>query len=238
MMTLRALTGVLALCVFSAVGVRADITTGQAAEAVNKKSTEAGSGWSSALEKSTAEASGQVAAKESAAASLLKEHLAEEERATRLANAKAAAAKLKTGTAAEAAKATARKDGQNIEEDDLLSGVANTVKETLRPLKETAEELKKAKDEAIGIPPIPMIETPKAADPATTDAQGDAGRRQRLVAGILWEEFIAEIKPWAIGIGIAMVLAAGFSRWYAAIRRKSQRPGSHRSSRKSGRHTA
>lgn len=240
MKTLRTLTGILALCAFGAAGVRADVTTGQAAEAANK-SAEAGAGWSRVLENANAEAGSQPAGKEATPASLLKEHLAEEERAARLANAKAAAAKLKTATRAEASKATVGKGGQKIEEDDVLNGVANAVKETLRPLKETAEELKKAKDEAVGVIPMPVIDAPKAPDPqeaAAPSLQGDAARRQRLVAGMLWEEFIAELKPWAIGIGVVLLLGLGFSQWYAAVRRRNQRPGSRRSSRKSGRHAA
>ncbi len=220
---------------------RADVTTGQAAEAANK-GADAGPNWSSALDKSTAEASGQTVAKEPADTRLLKEHLAEEERAARQANAKAAAAaaaaKLKGATAAEVAKAAANKDGKKPEEDDLFSGVANTVKEVVRPLKETAEELKKAKDEAVAAIPIPVIEPPKPPDPVAPNASGEGAKRQYLVSAMMWEEFVAEIKPWAIGTGVVLLIGGGLAQWLSTVRRNSARSGARRPSKKRGQRAA
>jgi hypothetical protein len=227
MIKLWTLTAALALHVISA---QAEITTWPTAEAANKGS-DSGASWAGVLDKTAAPTDAQTAAKEPAEARLLKEHLAEEERAIRLANVKAA-----TRLKADAVKATAAKTGDLKNDDDnLFRDLANTVKEVVRPLKETADELRKTQEDAAAIP-VPVIEAPKqpqAMAPATID-----GQRQLIVSGMLWEEFVAEMKPWAIGLGIALVLGLGVMRLLAAAPSKRLRSRSRKPLKKSRRRTA
>ena len=181
----------------------AEITSGAAADAANR-STDRPS-LTNIIEKANQDAaSGASSAGDADSTKLLKDHLTQEQRAERAAAIKAAAElRLKKATPADAAKAAQAK---TPEEDDWLTNASKTVKDAVRPVKENIDELRKTEADA----PLPPVRVTEPIIIVTEEQR----KRERLVHGILWEQFVEDVKPWAIGFAIVGILLLGVYQWF------------------------
>lgn len=205
----------------------ADITPGSAADSSNRATDRPS--LTSIIEKANQDATsgtGTGAAADADNTRLLKDHLTQEQRAERAAAIKAAAElRLKKATPADAAKAAQAKAQ---EEEDWLTNASKAVKDVVRPVKENIDELRKTEAEA----PLPPVKAPEPLIIVTEEQR----KRERMVHGILWEQFVEDIKPWAIGFGIAGVLLMGVYQWFKVAAKRPSRAalagsGKRRSSR-------
>ncbi len=190
----------------------AEITPGAAADAANRSAERPS--LTSILEKANQDAAGSVGtAGDADNTKLLKDHLTQEQRAERAAAIKAAAElRLKKATPAEAAKAAQTKAQ---EEEDWLSNASKTVKDVVRPVKENLDELRKTEADA----PLPPVRVPEPVIIVSDEQR----KRERLVNGILWEKFVEDIKPWAIGFGLAGVFLLGVYQWFKVAAKRPSR---------------
>jgi hypothetical protein len=203
----------------------ADITPGSATDTGNRTTDRPS--LTSIIEKANQDAAGSTGtAADADNTRLLKDHLTQEQRAERAAAIKAAAElRLKKATPADAAKAAQSKAQ---EEEDWLTNASKTVQDVVRPVKENIDELRKTDAEA----PLPPVKVPEPLIIVTEEQR----KRDRMVNGILWEQFVEDIKPWAIGFGIAGVLLMGVYQWFKVAAKRPSRAalggsGKRRSSR-------
>ena len=202
------------LCVASllSTSVWAEITSGAAADAANRTADRPS--LTSIIEKANQDAAaGTGTATDGDNARLLKDHLTQEQRAERAAAMKAAAElRLKKATPADTAKAAQAK---TQEEDDWLSNASKTVKDVVRPVKENLDDLRKTGAEA----PLPPVKVPEPVIFVTEEQR----KRERVVHGILWEQFVEDIKPWAIGFGVLAVVLLIAYQWFKAVANRPSR---------------
>ncbi len=206
--------------------VWAEITPGAAADAANRSSERPS--LTSILEKANQDAASSVgSAGEADNTKLLKDHLTQEQRAERAAAIKAAAElRLKKATPADAAKAAQSKAQ---EEEDWLSNASKTVKNVVRPVKENLDELRKTEAE-VPLPPV------KVSDPVIVVSE-EQRKRELMVHGILWEQFVEDIKPWAIGFGILGGLLMIAYQWFKVAAKRPSRADLEATAKRRGRHS-
>ena len=81
--------------------------------------------------------------------------------------------------------------------------------------------------------PLPPVKAPEPLIVVTEEQR----KRERMVHGILWEQLVEDIKPWAIGFGIAGVFLLGVYQWFKAAAKRPSRMalegGAKRRSRRS-----
>ena len=189
----------------------AEVTTGTAAESANRANERPS--LTNILEKANQDIAGG-AGQPGDNAKLLKDHLTDEQRTERAAAIKAAAElRLKKASAADAAKVAT---GNKVpEEDDWLSSASKTIKDVVRPVKENIDELRKT-DELAPLPPV------KVPEPIIVVSE-EQRKRERMTSSILWEQFVEDIKPWAIGLGILVVLLAIAYQWFRLAAKQPSR---------------
>lgn len=144
----------------------------------------------------------------------VKEHLAEQERLEKEAAIKAAAAlRLKEADAATRERVLNQAGSKAPPpEDELARQVQAAIKEAARPVKEAVDAVRGPND------------APAAAKPSTQEpaAQTESQRRTNsAVDRILWEELVEQAKPWALGLGIAVVLLVAATQLVSHGRGKS-----------------
>jgi hypothetical protein len=131
----------------------------------------------------------------------VKEHLAEQERLEKEAAIKAAAAlRLKEADAATRERILSQPGAKALPEDELARQIQAAIKEAARPVKDAVDAVRG---------PGEASTAPAAAKPSTNESSGltDSQRRtHRAVDNILWEEFVEQAKPWAIGLGVGVLV--------------------------------
>ena len=204
-----------------APALHAELATGAAAGSPGR-TAQGGHSFSSELDKAGREAGDLNSGKDAGDATLLKEHLSEQERLDRIAAEKARiAARLKPGDEALKRKLEAEKlqsaDGKDAPETWVDSAFA-PVKEAIKPIKESLEQLNKKERDADAV-----SHAPKIPEPVLVAVPDEQKKRSQWLSEILWEQFIEESKPWLIGGGVLLLLGLGFVQFFASSRGGSAR---------------
>jgi hypothetical protein len=146
----------------------------------------------------------------------VKEHLAEQERLEKEAAVKAAAAlRLKEADAATRERVLSQAGAKAVPEDELARQVQAAIKEAARPVKEAVDAVRG---------PSEASAAPAAPKPSTNESSGltDSQRRtNRALDNILWDEFVEQAKPWAIGLGVGVLLLVATAQVVSHGRGKS-----------------
>ena len=200
-----------------APALQAELATGTAAGSATGTAGRAalgGNSFSSELDKASGLAGDSNSGKGVGDAALLKEHLSEQERLDRVAAEKARIAArlnpadeaLKRKLEAEKLKSAGAKDTPETWVDSALA----PLKEAVKPIKESLDQLTKKDGEA-----DTALHLPKMQEPILVVVPEEQKRRSQSVSTILWEQFVEDVKPWAIGGAVLLVLGLGLAQFLA-----------------------
>ena len=208
-----------------APALQAELATGAAtgsATGTAGRTALGGNSFSSELDKAGGHAGDLNSGKSTGDAALLKEHLSEQERLDQMAAEKARiAARLKPADEALKRKLEAEKlksAGVKDTPETWVDSALAPLKEAVKPIKESLDQLTKKDTEADA-----ALHLPKIPEPVLVAVPEEQKRRSQWISKILWEQFVEDAKPWAIAGAVLLLLGLGLAQFFANSRGSSSR---------------